>query len=279
MRPSGVGSALEREAVALRVRFGALLVDAVRFEEALARIEQLVDGRAGGVVFTPNVDHVVVAEREPRLRAAYARCSLALADGQPLVWTSGLLGLRLPEKVSGSDILRPLFELAARRKYRVYLLGAAPGVVEEAARRLKDELGLEVCGFSAPHVRLLPGPDEAAVVERVRVARPDLLLVFLGAPKSEIFLDRVRDQLVPAVAVSLGASLDFYVGRVRRAPRWMQRTGLEWLFRLLQEPRRLAKRYLVDDVYFLVILLRSLRLPRAERVVPSPAPPSGPRPR
>ena len=269
MRPArATGAPATWRRLALRVRFGTVLVDAVRFEEALLRIEALVDAQAGGVVFTPNVDHVVVAEREPRLRAAYARCNLSLADGQPLVWTSGLLGLQLPEKVSGSDVLRPVFALAARRKYRVYLLGAAPGVAEESARRLKEEYGLEVCGFDAPTVRLTPEPDEAAVVARVRAAKPDLLLVFLGAPKAEVFLDRIRDELGPVVSVSLGASLDFYVGRVRRAPRWMQRTGLEWLYRLLQEPRRLAKRYLVDDVYFLAILLRTLRLPRAERVLP-----------
>ena len=252
----------------MRVRFGSLLVDAVRFDEALLRIEGLVDAKKGGVVFTPNVDHVVVAEREPRLRAAYARCELSLADGQPLVWTSPLLGLRLPEKVSGSDVLRPVFALAARRKYRVYLLGGADGVAEAAAARLKEEYGLEVCGLDAPRIGLVPAQDEAAVVERIRAARPDLLLVFLGAPKAEVFLDRVRDSLGPVVSVSLGASLDFYVGRVRRAPRWMQRVGLEWLYRLLQEPRRLAKRYLVDDVYFLVILVRTLRLPLDERVVP-----------
>jgi N-acetylglucosaminyldiphosphoundecaprenol N-acetyl-beta-D-mannosaminyltransferase len=252
----------------MRVRFGALLVDAVRFDEALARIEALVDAKRGGVVFTPNVDHVVVAEREPRLRAAYARCELSLADGQPLVWTSGLLGLRLPEKVSGSDVLRPVFALSARRKYRVYLLGAAPGVVEEASEKLKTDYGLEVCGLEAPRIGLAPSPEEEALVERIRAAAPDVLLVFLGAPKAEMFLDRVRDKLGPVVAVSLGASLDFYVGRVRRAPVWMQRTGLEWFYRLVQEPRRLAKRYLVDDVRFLGIFARTLRLPRAERVVP-----------
>jgi N-acetylglucosaminyldiphosphoundecaprenol N-acetyl-beta-D-mannosaminyltransferase len=244
-----------------------LLVDAVRFDEALARIEALVDARAGGVVFTPNVDHVVVAEREPRLRTAYARCELALPDGQPLVWTSGLLGLKLPEKVSGSDVLLPLLTLAARRKWRVYLLGAAPGVAGEAAQKLQKELGLTVCGTDAPRVNLLPEADEDAVVQRVQAARPDLLMVFLGAPKAEVFLDRIRDRVAPAVGVSLGASLDFYVGRVRRAPVWMQRTGTEWLYRLLQEPRRLAKRYLVDDVAFLAILARSLRRPRAERVL------------
>jgi N-acetylglucosaminyldiphosphoundecaprenol N-acetyl-beta-D-mannosaminyltransferase len=252
----------------LKVRFGSLWVDAVRFDEALLRIEALVDAKRGGVVFTPNVDHVVVAEREPRLRTAYARCDLSLADGTPLVWTSGLVGHRLPQKVSGSDVLLPVFALAARRKYRVYLLGAAPGVAEEAVQKLKADYGLEVCGSEAPRIGLSPLPDEAQVVERIRAAKPDVLLVFLGAPKAEVFLERVRDSLGPVVGVSLGASLDFYVGRVRRAPVWMQRSGFEWLYRLLQEPRRLAKRYLVDDVYFLVILARTLRLPRKERVLP-----------
>jgi N-acetylglucosaminyldiphosphoundecaprenol N-acetyl-beta-D-mannosaminyltransferase len=252
----------------MRVRFGALLVDAVRFDEALQRIEQLVDARAGGMVFTPNVDHVVVADREPRLRDAYARASLSLADGQPIVWTSGFLGHRLPEKVSGADLLLPLMQLAARRHYRVYLLGAGPGVAEEAAAKLRTELGVEVCGLDAPRVGLVPAADEAEVVERVVAARPDLLMVFLGAPKAEVFLDRIRDRVRPAVGVSIGASLDFYVGRVRRAPRWMQRVGLEWLFRLTQEPRRLARRYLVDDPRFLAILARTRALPLGERVVP-----------
>jgi N-acetylglucosaminyldiphosphoundecaprenol N-acetyl-beta-D-mannosaminyltransferase len=254
------------------VRFGRLLVDAVRFDEALQRIERLVDARRGGMVFTPNVDHVVVAERDDRLRDAYARASLVLADGQPIVWTSALIGHRLPEKVSGSDLFLPLMQWAAQGKRRVYLLGAGPGVAEEAARRLAADPGVTVCGTDAPRIGLAPEPDEDLVVERVRAARPDLLLVCLGAPKAEIFLDRIRERVAPAVGLCFGGTLDFYVGRVRRAPRWMQRSGLEWLFRLAQEPRRLARRYLVNDPAFLRVLARTLLLPRSERVLEDDTP-------
>src|SRR5581483_4605985 len=141
------------------------------------------------------------------------------------------------------------------------------GVAEEAARRLSSELGVMVCGTDAPRVGMSPLPDEDAVVARVRAARPDLLLVCVGAPKAELFLDRIRERVAPAVGLCFGGTLDFDVGRVRRAPRWMQRAGLEWLFRLAQEPRRLARRYLINDPAFLLVLLRTLRLPRSERVV------------
>jgi len=249
-----------------QVRFGDLWVDALRFDEALDALERLVDAGRGGAVFTPNVDHVVVASEEPRLRAAYARADLSLCDGQPLRWASRLVGRALPEKVSGSDLLLPAMRLAARRGWRVYLLGAAPGVAREASARLASELGVTVAGVQAPAIGVSPLATEEGVVAEVAAARPHLLLVCLGAPKGELFIDRARDRLGPAVALSLGASLDFYVGRARRAPRWMQRVGLEWLYRLLQEPRRMARRYLVRDPRFLALLWRTLRLPRSERV-------------
>jgi N-acetylglucosaminyldiphosphoundecaprenol N-acetyl-beta-D-mannosaminyltransferase len=254
-----------------RVRFGHLWVDALSFDGALAAIERLVDRRAGGVVFTPNVDHVVVADGDPRFREAYRRADVSLCDGQPLRWASGMMGLRLPAKVSGSDLFLPLMRLAARRGYRVFLFGGAPGVAEAAAEKLRREEGVLVVGTASPRIGLAPEPGEDAEVERVAAARPDLLLVCLGGVKAEIWIDRVRDRIRPAVALGIGASLDFYVGRLTRAPRWMQRAGLEWLYRLLQEPRRLARRYLVQDPKFLLILLRTWRAPRAERVLPAAA--------
>jgi len=249
------------------VRFGHLWVDALTFEEALVAIEQLVERRRGGAVFTPNVDHVVVAERNPAFRHAYGRADLALCDGKPLLWASGLLGLPLPEKISGSDLFVPLMQLAARRAFRVYLLGGAPGVAGEAARRLREEMGVTVVGHSSPLIGLTPLPDEAGVISDAAGARPDLVLVGLGAPKGELWIDRAREALRPAVALQVGASLDFFVGRVRRAPRWMQQAGLEWFFRLVKEPRRLARRYLLEDPRFLGILLDTFRLPAHARVM------------
>jgi N-acetylglucosaminyldiphosphoundecaprenol N-acetyl-beta-D-mannosaminyltransferase len=251
------------------VRFGDIWVDSVDFEGALAAIEHLVERGQGGAVYTPNVDHVVVAHRDAAFREAYRRADLVLCDGQPLLWASRLIGLRLPQKVSGSDLFLPLMRLAARRGFRVFLLGGGPGVAEEAAGRLESTLGVKIAGLAAPRIGLRADPEEDALVQRIVAARPDLVLACLGTPKGELWIDRVRDRVRPAVALSVGASLDFYVGRVRRAPRWMQRAGLEWLYRLCLEPRRLARRYLIEDPEFLLILLRTLRTPRNERVRPA----------
>jgi N-acetylglucosaminyldiphosphoundecaprenol N-acetyl-beta-D-mannosaminyltransferase len=248
-----------------RVRIGQLEVDVVTFAEALERIASLVEGKAGGAVFTPNVDHVVKAERDAAFRQAYARADLCLADGTPLLWAARLLGTSLPEKVSGSDLLLPLMQLAAERRWRVYLVGGGPGVAQESAQRLRAEHGVRIAGTDSPVV----GPDGAAddsdgTLERLRAARPDLVLVAFGAPKQELWIDRCADQLAPAVAVGVGASLDFLTGRARRAPAWMSRAGLEWLFRLAHEPRRLWRRYLVEDPAFVVIVARSRRAARVQ---------------
>lgn len=256
--------ALDRQCA--QVRLGHIWIDAVSFEDALARIDELVCGSRGGCVFTPNVDHVVTAEDDEEFRAAYEGVSLCLADGKPLIWSSRMLRTPLPTKISGSDLVWPLMELAGRRGWRVYLLGGAPGVADAVAARLVSELGVCVAGTASPVIRLdgSPGEDDADV-ERVRAARPDLLLVALGTPKQERWIHRVLPRIRPAVAVGVGASLDFVAGRVRRAPRWMSSAGLEWLFRLAQEPRRLAYRYLVKDPRFVLVLARTALAPRSRR--------------
>lgn len=250
-----------------QVRFGWLWIDLLSFSDALREIEALVLAGAGGSVFTPNVDHVVTAEDDEEFRAAYDEVSLCLADGQPLVWSSRLLGARLPSKISGSDLVWPLMKLAARRHWRVYLLGGAPGVADAAAARIERELGVHVAGVDAPVIELgAPTREAEAAVERVRAARPDLVLVALGTPKQERWIHQVLARIRPAVAIGVGASLDFVADRVRRAPRWMAHAGLEWLFRLAQEPRRLARRYLLKDPRFLLILARTALAPRSQRV-------------
>ncbi|HEX8910305.1 MAG TPA: WecB/TagA/CpsF family glycosyltransferase [Anaeromyxobacteraceae bacterium] len=247
-----------------RLVLGAVPVDRVSLAEALDRIEALVVAGRGGAVFTPNVDHVVLASREPALARAYAAVDLSLADGMPVVWAARLLGAPVPERVSGSDLAFPLLERAARCGWRTYLLGGAPGVAEEAARRLRARLpSLVVAGTDAPRITLEPGdPEGEAALARLGAARPDLVLVALGAPKQELWIHRHRTALGPAVAVGVGATLDFLSGRVRRAPRWVSRAGLEWLWRLGREPRRLWRRYLVQDPAFAAILWRELRARR-----------------
>jgi N-acetylglucosaminyldiphosphoundecaprenol N-acetyl-beta-D-mannosaminyltransferase len=251
------------------VRFGQLWVDAVTFQQAVDEIERLVDRREGGSVFTPNVDHVVKVDSDPVFRDAYERASLSLADGQPVVWASRLLGAQLPAKVSGSDLVFPLMERAGQKGWRVYLCGGPPGVAEAAAEVARQRYGVNVVGTESPRMALVANPEDDAIAERVRKSEAQLLLVGFGAPKQELFIDRARGKLGPAVSLGIGASLDFMAGRVPRAPRWMSRSGLEWLYRLGKEPRRLWRRYLVEDPKFAAILWRTMRLPPGQRVLPA----------
>jgi len=254
------------------LRLGPLRVDAVTRQQALAAVEALVAAGRGGAVFTPNVDHVVLATEDERMRRAYERADLSLADGMPLVWASHLLGQPLPEKISGSDFVPLLLERAAELDWRVYFLGAAPGVAALARDRLRRQLPrLQVVGVDAPHIDLADPPAaRTAITARVAAAGPQLVFVALGAPKQEIWIDQVRDELRPSVLLGVGASLDFVAGTMPRAPVWMSRLGLEWTFRLSREPRRLWSRYLLRDPKFVLVVGRALRdrlrdRPRAPR--------------
>jgi N-acetylglucosaminyldiphosphoundecaprenol N-acetyl-beta-D-mannosaminyltransferase len=241
-----------------RVRIGRIWIDSVTFDEALTAIEALTGH--GGAVFTPNVDHVVTADKNEEFRAAYEAADLSLADGQWVVWASRVLKTPLPAKISGSDLTLPLAKLAGEKGRSIYLLGGAPGAAEAAGKRLTAECGVRICGIDSPRIDL--NKPDPAIVERMKLAAPDLVLVALGSPKQELWIHRNREALRPAVLLGIGATLDFLAGQVRRAPSWISRFGLEWAFRLILEPRRLARRYLVNDPKFAAILLRTLRDPQ-----------------
>ena len=259
------------EAVLGRVLIGRLWIDAVTFDGALDAIEALVRKGAGGSVFTPNVDHVVTAEDDRAFCEAYDAASLSLADGRFIVWAASLLRTPVPEKISGSDLIEPLLRLAGRSGWRVFLLGGAPGVAEAAAERSRRDFGVHIVGTSSPFIRLdgTPGDLDQGAME-VAAAKPDMVLVAMGAPKQERWIHHNRARLGPAVAAGIGASLDFVIGRIARAPGWVSTAGLEWLYRLVREPRRLAHRYLVKDPRFLAVLARTARTPRAGRVTHRP---------
>ena len=254
-----------------QVRLGRLWVDAVTFEGALDAIEAMVESGRGGAVFTPNVDHVVNAETDAALVAAYEICTLSVADGKPLVWASRLLRDPLPEKISGSDLAVPLAVRAARKGHRIYLIGGGPGVADEAAAILRKGHGANIVGTDSPMLGLTGSPAEDAAVEKIRAARPDLVMVAFGAPKQELFIQRAWPKVPAAVWLGIGGTFDFIAGRVRRAPLWMQESGLEWAYRLAQEPRRLWKRYLINDPKFALVLARMLATPRRDRTRLRPA--------
>jgi N-acetylglucosaminyldiphosphoundecaprenol N-acetyl-beta-D-mannosaminyltransferase len=244
-----------------RVRIGEIQMDPLTLTEALDAIEALVRAGRGGTVFTPNVDHFVLAEEDERFRAAYRDTDLSLVDGTPVLWAARVLGSPLPEKVSGSDLLEPVAERAARHGWRVYLLGAAPGVAERVKSILEaDHPGLRVVGTSSPNVDLSkPVSEQRDIIDAVKATSPDVLFLALGSPKQEIWAHRIREAVKPTVVLGVGASFDFVAGTSKRAPRWISAAGLEWLYRLGHEPRRLWKRYLVRDPKFAFIVIRQSR--------------------
>jgi len=242
-----------------RIQVGTLPIDVVDFRGAIEAIDRLIASKDGGTVFTPNVDHVVMAEHDERFRKAYAAAALSLVDGTPVLWAARMLGTPLPEKISGSDLVMPLLQRAAERGHRVYFLGGAPGVADLAKSKLELALpGIRIVGTDSSRIDIDTPADHDEVVERIQRASPDLVLVALGAPKQEIWSYTRAERLKPAVLIGVGASLDFVAGVQKRAPGWMSKVGLEWLYRLAQEPRRLAARYLLRDPEFGLILLRQL---------------------
>lgn len=263
MKMSAARRATNARVAGERLRIGEIWVDRLTFDEAIDAIDALVREKCGGKVFTPNVDHLVLAEQNALFKEAYDAVDLSFADGMPLVWASRLMGIELPAKISGADLIRPLMKRAKSRKWRVFLLGGAPGVAAKAAEVLVAESGATIAGISSPMV----GSDGSCAedaLEEVRAARPDLLLAALGSPKQEIWIHRNAAAFGPVVAVGIGAGFDFIAGTAKRAPPWMSDAGVEWLFRLAHEPRRLWRRYILMDTRFPLIVLRTLRRPRHE---------------
>jgi N-acetylglucosaminyldiphosphoundecaprenol N-acetyl-beta-D-mannosaminyltransferase len=261
---------------ARQVRIGRVPFDAVTQRGALDAVERLIERREGGYVVTPNVDHVVLAARSRELARTYQNASLSLADGQPILWMARLLRAPLPQKISGSDLLDPLMATAARRGWRVFLFGASPDVSARAEEKLRAaHPWLRIVGRDTSVWNPSDEHSSDALIDAIRHTGAELVVVALGAPKQELWMARHAAALGPAVAIGLGGSLDFAAGAVPRAPQWMSRAGLEWLFRLSREPRRLAHRYLVRDTQilpvFLAALVRRYVLRQPAVVAPLPA--------
>ncbi len=221
--------------------------DPVTRAEAAELIEGLIASRRPHYVVTPNVDFLVQARHDALLRRILLEAHLVLCDGTPLVWCSRLLGNPLPERVAGADLVPLLIRRAADRGHRLYFLGGAPDVAQQAVARLRQaHPGLRIVGHYSPPYGPLGAMDHGAITDRIRQAAPDLLLVSFGCPKAEKWMAQHYAALGVPVCIGVGATIDFLAGRVKRAPRGFQRTGLEWVYRLAQEPRRLGPRYVRD---------------------------------
>ena len=236
-----------------RVRLFGVDLDPLRMTETVSRIQRWVADPNSGCryVVPPNVDHTVLLRHDARLQAAYRDADLVLADGWPVVFASRLVDRALPERVAGSDLVPSLFTYA-NAELRVFLLGAAPGVADRAATNIhRSWARVSIVGTYSPPLGFETDQQEnGQILERIRQARPDLLIVGLGAPKQELWVHAHRAQIEAKAALCVGATIDFLAGENKRAPQIWQRCGLEWLFRMMSDPRRLVRRYARDAFIF-----------------------------
>lgn len=235
-----------------------LTIDVVDMQQAVERLLELGRSSQTHIVVTPNVDHVILAQRDAEFRDVYRRASLVVADGQPVVWASRFLKKPLPERVPGSDLMPLSVVEAARRGLRYYFLGGPPGDGEKAAAILAERAGADgLCGIDCPPIGFEKDPAYmSALIERINAARPDILYVALGSPKGEKLLGRLQPEIHGGAMISVGATFSFVAGTIRRAPKLFQKIGMEWLWRLLLEPRRLWRRYASNLWTFPRLVLR-----------------------
>jgi N-acetylglucosaminyldiphosphoundecaprenol N-acetyl-beta-D-mannosaminyltransferase len=247
--------------------------------QAVEAVAALIEAGQPSYFITANVHYAMLTHQDPHLQAINAAAAFVLADGAPLVWASRWKGVPLPERVAGSDLIFDLCRRAARSGYRIFLLGGAEGVAERAAAALSRRYqGLRIVGTESPPFRELSPQEHAALLDRIRAARPDLLFVAFGQPKGESWIARHFQTLGVPVCVQVGASLDFAAGRIRRAPRRLQQLGLEWAYRMWLEPFRLGPRYARNARFLLGMVARDLvqgvggRLPLPKVRSRAPAP-------
>lgn len=214
-------------------------IDAVSLSEATDRALNEMQRRRSAYVVTPNAEMLLTARRDPALRAALRGAALSLCDGVGVQLAARILGDPIRERIPGVDFIRALLPHMDRAGGRVFLLGALPGVAERAARRLHEAFpALEIVGWQDGYYA---PEEEPALVARINALSPELVIVCLGSPRQEIWMREHAAVLRVGLLAGLGGTLDLFAGRVRRAPRWMRRAGLEWLFRTMAEPRRIAR--------------------------------------
>lgn len=230
-------------------------IDNVSLEEAVNHIEKCILKRHIGQVITPNVDQIVRAEWDGYFRTICENCELILVDGHPLLWIAKLYHRPFKEKICGSDLVPILCEVAEKKGYSIFLLGAASGVAEIAANNLKITFPkLKIAGTYSPPVGFENDSSEIEKINQILLnSSADMLFVGMGVPKQDIFIYENMHKYQIPMSFSIGGTIDFIAGVQKRAPQWMRRIGMEWLYRFLCNPKRMFKRYFIDDLKILLL--------------------------
>lgn len=241
-----------------RERFLNTSIDNVTLRESLNIVDGFIRSDKPHYVVTPNVDHIVKLEQDTEFKKVYDDADLILTDGMPLIWISKLLKKPIKEKISGSDFFPAVCKLADEKGYSIFLLGAAEGVAKKAAENIQNMYpNIAKINYYSPSFGFESNRDETDnIVEMIRKEQPDILAVGVGAPKQEKFIYNNYKEIGVPVTLAIGATIDFLAGNVKRAPKWMQKSGLEWFYRLGKEPKRMFKRYLIDDLKIIKIVFK-----------------------
>lgn len=251
-------------------RFLGTPIHALTMEQVLAKADTAITGRRSLHIGVVNAAKLVNMQYDPELAKAVLESDLILADGMAVVWACRLLGQHVPERVPGIDLMERLLERSAERGYRVYCLGATEEVLGRAIQRMRERFpGVQITG---QHHGYFSAEDEHEVITDIVRSQADILFVAMTSPKKEHFLARWSDRMAVPICHGVGGSFDVWAGKVRRAPVYWQKMGLEWLYRVIQEPRRMFRRYAKTNVLFCGLLLRELfRI----RVLKRPCPTTG----
>jgi N-acetylglucosaminyldiphosphoundecaprenol N-acetyl-beta-D-mannosaminyltransferase len=239
------------------------------YDRAMDVMDGMIARGERGYVCCVAVHAVMVAQSDPEMRAALYGSTLTVPDGMPLVWAANLMGEGLSNRVYGPELMRRYNERCRDRGHRVWLYGGRDqgSLAQLALNMHRTNPGIRVVGGYSPPFRPLTAAEEGEIARQINSARPDVLWVGIGVPKQEKWMARMRDRLEVPVMCAVGAAFDFHAGRISQAPAWMQRRGLEWTYRIAQEPRRLLPRYLYYNPRFMMAFTRQLARERRGAVL------------
>jgi N-acetylglucosaminyldiphosphoundecaprenol N-acetyl-beta-D-mannosaminyltransferase len=259
-RKKGQVTMPQRELAVEPIRVWGLPLMPYTLDASVEKIDELIRRGTPEFIVTANLHYAMLTEQRRELRAVNEQAAFILADGMPLVWASRLQRTPLPERVAGSDLIWKICEMAAQRHYRIFIMGGKAGVADQAAELLRQRYpGIAIVGAISPPFRKMTDEEESSLFDEMRRVGPHILILAFAQPTGELWMAQNCAKTQIPVTIQLGASIDFVAGGVRRAPRRLQQSGLEWAFRLAQEPRRLLGRYFRNGLFLIRMLFGHTR--------------------
>lgn len=233
-------------------------INNVTMDETIEKIENMIQSQKKSYIVPINVDVVMKIEEDEKLKKIINEADMVLVDGKPLIWISKIKRNKIKEKVSGSDLVPKLCEVSNKKGYSIFIIGGKEGIAEKAKQKLEEKYNnINIVGTYAPPFGFEKNQEELNKInEMISLVKPDLLFACFGCPKQEKWIYDNYNKYDAKVSICAGATVDFLAGNVKRAPKWMSNCGLEWFYRFLQEPKRLFKRYFIDDIKIIKLLFK-----------------------